>query len=62
MDTLEAFANAIIGLAVSWVLTLTVLGFDPVHSAWVTAMFFCASFARARVIRAVFRRLERGDN
>lgn len=56
MDAAEALANAAIGLVVSWVLTLTVLGYDPAQSAAITAMFFAASFTRAWVLRAVFRR------
>ena len=58
MDAIEAAANAVIGLAVSYALTLWVLGFSPAQSAWVTAMFFCASFTRAWAIRAIFRRLQ----
>ena len=54
-DTLEALANAVIGLAVSWTLTVTVLGYTPAGSAAVTLMFFAASFTRARIIRALFR-------
>lgn len=57
IDAAEALTNAAIGLVVSWVLTLTVLGYTPAESAAVTAMFFAASFTRAWVIRALFRRL-----
>lgn len=56
MDAIEALANATIGLAVSWVLTWAVLGFPPVQSAAITAMFFVVSFTRAWVLRALFRR------
>jgi len=52
----EALANATIGLLVSWVLTLTVLGYTPSQSAAITAMFFCASFARSWAIREAFRK------
>lgn len=52
----EALANAIIGLVVSWALTLLVLGYTPVQSAGIVAMFFCASFARSWAIREVFRK------
>ena len=55
MIALEAFANAAIGLVVSWTLTLTVLGYSPVQSAGITAMFFAASFTRAYVIRKAFK-------
>ena len=58
MDAIEAATNAVIGLAVSYALTLWVLGFNPAQSAWVTAMFFCTSFTRAWLIRAFFRRLQ----
>ena len=57
MDTLESLANAAIGFVVSWVLTLTVLGYSPAQSIGITAMFFVASFARARALRWLFRRL-----
>lgn len=56
MDTAEAFANAAIGLLVSWLLTLTVLGYSAAGSAAVTAMFFFASFARSWIIRKAFRK------
>jgi hypothetical protein len=56
MDALEALANAAIGLVVSWVLTMTVLGYSPAQSALVTLMFFAASFTRAWVLRWAFRR------
>jgi hypothetical protein len=52
----EALTNAIIGLIVSWTLTLLVLGYTPVQSAGITAMFFVASFARSWAIREAFRR------
>lgn len=57
MAAIEALTNAIIGLVVSWVLTLTVLGYSPAQSAAVTAMFFAASFTRAWIIREIFRRM-----
>lgn len=56
MDAVEAITNAAIGLGVSWVLTLTVLGYSPSQSAAITAMFFVASFTRAWVLRWAFRR------
>ena len=52
----EALANAVIGLVVSWLITWAVLGFTPMQSAGITAMFFCASTARAFLIREAFRR------
>ena len=60
MDTLEALTNAAIGFLVSWAATLFVLGYTATQSVAVTAMFFVLSFARARVLRAIFRRLDRG--
>lgn len=57
IDATEALTNAVIGLLVSWTLTLTVLGYSPAQSAAITAMFFVASFARSWAIRAIFRRL-----
>lgn len=56
MDALEAFANAGIGLVVSWAATWLVLGYGPAASIAVSAMFFWLSFARSWLIRAIFRR------
>lgn len=56
MSAVEAFANAVIGLIVSWLVTLFVLGFPPGKSVAITAMFFGLSFARSRAIREVFKR------
>ena len=55
-DTLESLANATLGLVVSWVLTVFALGYTPTQGAAVTAMFFAASFTRARLIRWGFRK------
>ncbi len=55
MDAIEAFANAVIGLLISWLAVLLVLGFTPAKSAAITAMFFGLSFARSYLIRRVFR-------
>lgn len=52
----EAITNAAIGLIVSWSITWAVLGFTPAESIGITLMFFCASTARAFVVREVFRR------
>ena len=60
MDALEAFANASVGLVVSWSATWLVLGYSPASSAGVTAMFFGLSFARAWIIRGIFRGLSNG--
>jgi len=54
----EALCNAAVGFAVSWALTVLVLGYSPANGLAVTAMFFVASFARAFIIREVFRRYE----
>ena len=56
-DLAEVLANAIVGLAVSWAATWAVLGFSPVQSVGVTAMFFALSMARQFVLRRLFRRL-----
>ena len=53
----EVLANAVVGLAVSWAATWAVLGFSPVQSVGVTAMFFALSTARQFVLRRLFRRL-----
>ena len=56
MSALEALLNAAIGLLVSWAATFFILGYSAAGSAGVTAMFFCLSFARAFIIREVFRK------
>ena len=56
MSALEAFANAGVGLVVSWAATFFVLGYTATGSAAVTAMFFALSFARSWAIRELFRR------
>ena len=55
-DLAEVLANAIVGLAVSWAATWAVLGFSPVQSVGVTAMFFALSTARQFLLRRLFRR------
>ncbi len=62
LDTIEAFANAGIGLLISWAATYTILPLWGLHpsagvSAGVTLTFFVLSFVRARVIRWAFRRM-----
>lgn len=56
-DLIESLVNAFVGLLVSFTLTISVLGYTPVQSAAVTAMFFVASFLRAWIVRAIFRRI-----
>ena len=57
MIALEALANAVIGLCVSWAATFFVLGYSPTESAAITVMFFGLSFTRAYVLRLIFKRL-----
>ena len=57
MSALEALANAVIGLCVSWAATFFVLGYSPTESAAITAMFFGLSFTRTYVLRLIFKRL-----
>jgi len=57
VNALEALANAVIGLCVSWAATFFVLGYSPTESAAITAMFFGLSFTRAYVLRLIFKRL-----
>ena len=57
MDAIEALANALIGIALSWAATFYVLGYTASGSAAVTAMFFGLSFARSWVLRRLFRGL-----
>ena len=56
LSALEAAANAIIGLCISWAVTWLVLGFTPAQSVAITALFFGLSFTRSLVIRELFRR------
>lgn len=61
-DAFEALANAVIGFCVSCAATVFLLPFWGLHPSaaagfGVTAMFFVLSFARAYVLRRVFRRL-----
>jgi hypothetical protein len=61
-DTFESFANAALGLLVSIaaVHVLRGLGAWETLPAWaVAAVFFGLSLARARALRAIFRRAER---
>lgn len=62
LSVIEALANAVIGLLVSWAVTFALLplwGYSPsaVESAGITAMYFFISFARSWAIREVFRRV-----
>jgi hypothetical protein len=52
----EALCNAAVGFAVSWALTVLVLGYSPANGLSVTLLFFVASFARAFIIRECFRK------
>ncbi len=54
MTALEALCNAVIGLVVSFALTIAIFHVTPLQSAGVTAIFFVASFVRAYLIRRVF--------
>jgi len=57
MIALEALANSVIGLCVSWAATFFVLGYSPTESAAITAMFFGLSFIRTYVLRLIFKRI-----
>jgi len=54
-DVAEALTNAAIGLLVSLLLTWLWLGFTPIQSAGITAVFFIASTVRSFIIRRCFR-------
>ena len=64
IDATEALTNAAIGLLVSWAATYWLLpplfGIAPSagQSAGITGLFFCMSFARAWILRALFRRMQ----
>ena len=55
MDALEALANAVIGLVISWAATFFILGYTASGSVAVTLMFFGLSFGRSGALRRVFR-------
>lgn len=57
LDTAEAFANAALGLLISWAATFFILGYNASEAGAVTAMFFGLSFGRARLVRWIFRRI-----
>ena len=56
IDAIEALANAAIGFVISWAATFWVLGYSAAGSIAVTAMFFGLSFARAFILRRIFRK------
>lgn len=61
MSVIEAFLNAVVGLAMSWAVTywaLPLWGLSPTaaEAGGITAMYFVLSFARSWIIREVFRR------
>jgi len=55
MDLAEAITNAIIGLAISIAITWLWLGFSPLQSVGITAVFFGTSTARTYILRKLFR-------
>lgn len=59
-SVVEALANAVLGLCISWAATFFVLGYSPIGSAAVTAMFFVLSFVRSLIVRVIFKRRENG--
>ncbi len=59
MSALEAFANAAIGLLISWAVTFFLLPFwgltpSAGQSAGITLVYFGISFARSYVLRRAF--------
>ena len=65
IDAIEALANAIIGLVVSWAVTYLALPLwgltpSPVDAAAITGTYFVVSFLRAWAIRFAFRRFGNG--
>lgn len=64
LDATEALTNATLGLLISWAFTwgaLPLWGLHPsaTDAAGITAAFFAISFARAFVLRRLFRRASR---
>lgn len=60
VDAIEAITNATVGLVVSVLLTWLWLGFAPMQSVIITAVFFVVSTVRAYVLRRIFRRIGNG--
>ena len=60
-DGIEAWANAIAGLGVSWALVaaLRAFGLWDAHALALSSVFFAASVARSYALRRVFRAWER---
>lgn len=58
MDALEALSNAVLGAVLSVLITWLILGFTPVQSTGITAMFFGVSTARSYALRRLFRWLD----
>lgn len=54
-DVLEAAANAVLGMVISWTATWAVLGYSPAQSVGVVLMFTGLSFTRSYVLRRIFR-------
>ena len=63
-DGMEAWANAVAGLGVSWaqVEILRAFGIWDAPALLVSAVFFIASVARSYALRRVFRRIEHERN
>lgn len=64
MSALEAFANAAIGLLISWAVTFFLLPFwgltpSAGQSAGITLVYFGISFARSYVLRRAFAKWAR---
>lgn len=61
LDSMEAWANAGIGLAVStaavWLLRASG-AWESLPAVWVSAVFFGLSLARSRALRWAFRKAE----
>lgn len=60
LSAVEALTNAVVGLFVSWLVTLHALPLwglepSPLQAGGITAMYFVISFLRAWVIREWFR-------
>ena len=59
MSAIEANANAVVGLSVSWAFTyygLQLFGFHPTvgEATWITGVYFVLSALRCYVVRRIF--------
>ena len=60
-DNQESLANTILGGAINWLITMALFGVTAEFALWSSALFFCVSLTRTRIIRYYYRRKEDED-